>query len=100
MEITRLSATYRRSVSVTPPDGREAWVAHEVTIEASYEPEELTGVQIPDNIAKLRQIAIKEVADAIRTESEALKQAYAAANGANEEAFPSQDTNLAKMPRV
>lgn len=100
MEITRLAATYRRSVAVTLPDGREAWVAHEVMIEASYEPEELTGEQIPENIGNLRQIAIKEVADAIRKESEALAQAHAAANGGDEEAFASQDTDLAKLPRV
>lgn len=100
MEITRLASTYRRSVAVSLPDGREAWIAHEATIEASYAPGEIEGGAIPQNVEALRQIAISEVAKAIKAESDALKAACTSVQVAVDEPFASQETAFAQMPKV
>ena len=97
MEISRLATTYRRSISVTLPNGREAWVAHETLIEATFEPGELEGPGIPAAFESLRQIAMKETAGAIKREKEALE---AASKPEPEAPFPSQEDSLAKLPRL
>lgn len=100
MEISRLATTYRRSISVTLPNGREAWIAHETMIEATYGPGELEGMKIPENFEALRQVAIQETARAIKREKEALEEAGRVASEETEEAFPSQESSLAKLPRL
>lgn len=99
MKINRLATTYRRSISVTLPDGREAWVAHEALIEATFEEGELIAEAIPANFDNLRQIAMKEVSQAIKREKDALMAAHGV-QPQTDEPFPSQDTALANLPRL
>lgn len=96
MNISRLATTYRRSIAVTLPNGNDAWIAHETTIEATFSPEEI-GANLHETLDQLRQMAIAETAGAIKKEKEALEQA---SKPREAEPFPSQDTALASMPQL
>lgn len=98
MQITRLATTYRRSIAVTLPDGREAWVAHEAQIEASYEPDEIKS--LPEEYANLRKITMKEVSGAIKAEKEHIEKIIQAQAERDAEPFASQDSALSKLPKV
>lgn len=64
--MTKISRSYKRTVTVTMPNGGEAWICHEAAIEA--EVNETDQANIAGCFNQLEEIAKTEVAGAVNKE--------------------------------
>lgn len=66
MNIQKISRSYQRTVTVTMPNGGEAWIKHEAAIEAVVD--ENDAPRLHECYAELDKIAVSEVAGAVNRE--------------------------------
>lgn len=98
MTITRLAHTYRRSVPVDLPNGRQVWIAHEATVEASYDESELENPEALQGAHEtLKGIVMEQVGEAIATEKQAILEVITADQEVDAAPFETHDEELGKM---
>jgi len=94
MIITHITRNYKRTVAVKAPDGKDAWIAHEASVEAELN--EQDNQNLADCFSQLEEVVKAEVAGSVRREQEALTAARAQAA----EPFPGQAPSPMNLERL
>jgi hypothetical protein len=96
MNVQKISRSYKRTVTVTMPNGGEAWICHEAAIEA--EVNEADQANLGACFNQLEEIAKTEVAGAVNKELAIIESKRQAANGG--EPFPGTAPSMGALKQL